>query len=93
MEWEVNNIKIQNMKFEELIDEEMYALVAPDGFMQLSTMAPDFPMCVAMCEMMAKAGISLPLHEMLEQGFMILPIKITAKLNGDENSAFKKKNK
>lgn len=79
------------MKFEELIDEEMYTLVAPDGCMQLSTMAPDFPMCVAMCQMMAKAGMSQPLHELFEQGFTILPIKITVKLNGDENTAFKNK--
>lgn len=81
------------MKIEELIEEEMYVLVAPDGSTQISTLAPDFAMCVAFTTMLGKEGISEPLHEMLEKGFTIMPVKVTIKANGTEDEGFQKAKK
>lgn len=78
------------MKIEELKDEEMYVLCAPDGSIQLTTMAPDFQSCIAMCELLGRSNISQPLTKMFEQGFCIMPVKITVVQNGTEAEGYKK---
>lgn len=81
------------MKIEELQNEEMYCLCAPDGSTQLTTLAPDYEMCVAMATILSKAGISQPLDKMFKQGFQIMPVKVTIVQNGTENEAFNKAKK
>lgn len=79
------------MNLEPISNEEMYVLVAPDGTPQITTMAPDFEMCWAMCNVISKAGISQPLEKMLDKGFKILPVRVSIIQDGDENKPFKKK--
>lgn len=79
------------MIIDELINEEMYCLCAPDGSLQVSTLALDFPTCVAMCRLMEKAGFGQNLSAMFSKGFEIMPVKVTITQNGDENKAFQKK--
>lgn len=76
------------MIVEELKDEEMYCLCAPDGSLQISTLAPDFEMCVAFCQLLGEVGISEPLVKMFKKGFKIMPVKVTILQNGDENKPF-----
>lgn len=73
---------------EELKEEKMYCLVAPDGSTQLSTLAPDYPMCLAMIRMLHQAGIGQNSEKLLNAGFKILPVKVTITQDGDENEAF-----
>jgi|GEM_PF-4473291 len=81
------------MKIDELLDEEMYVLTAPDGSIQLTTLAPDFAMCVAMTTILGKAGFSQPLDKMFKQGFEIMPVKVTIRQNGTAESGFQKAKK
>lgn len=78
------------MKFEELQNEEMYVMVAPDGSIQVTTLAPDFAMCTAMVHMLHKSGMSKSLQSMLQNGFKVMPVKVTITQNGDEDKAFQK---
>jgi len=79
------------VNFEEIQNEEMYVLVAPDGSCQLSTMAPDFPMCIAMVKLLHQKGISKSYHEMVVIGdYKIMPIKVTVVANGTEEEGFQK---
>lgn len=66
------------MKMENVISEEMYVLVAPDGTWQPTTLAHDFPTCVAQIKLMHKAGISKSYHELSIKGFQVLPVRVTA---------------
>lgn len=76
------------MKFEELKDEEMYVLVAPDGTPQLSTMAPEYAMCVAFCQLLAEKKICEHPAKMFKQGYEILRVKVNMSQMGDAESAF-----
>lgn len=76
------------VNMEELKNEQMYVWVAPDGFPQMATIAPDFPMCVAMAEMFATTGICKSPSVMWEEGFQILPVSVTITQNGDADKAF-----
>lgn len=78
------------MKIEEVKNEEMYCLFAPDGSWQSMTLSPDFATCVAVLTMLYKYKLSEPLPKLLKQGFKIMPIKVTFVQNGDENKAFNK---
>ncbi len=78
------------MKIEELKDDEMYVLCAPDGSIQLTTLAPDFPTCLAMIKLLHKSGLSKSPHEMMISGYTVMPVKVTITQNGDENKALKK---
>ena len=84
-------MRLQAFKImEELFNEEMYALVAPDGSVQLGSINPDFPTCVAWIRMLHKVGMGKSFHELSMKGFKILPVKITVTKNGDENKPFQK---
>jgi hypothetical protein len=76
------------MKMEEMKDEEMYVLVAPDGTPQVSTLAPDYAMCLAMIRMFALSGMGASLEKLFGQGYHVLCVKITMTQVGDEHSAF-----
>jgi len=77
------------MIIEEVKDEEMYCLFAPDGSWQAMTLAPDFETCVAVIRMLHKNGLSKSFHELCKVGgFEIMPIKISFVQNGDENKPF-----
>lgn len=79
------------MQIQELHNQEMYALFAPDGSFQGMSLAPDFPTCCAMIKMMHKAGLGKSFHElMFLKGFKILPVKVSMVQNGDENKPFQK---
>ena len=78
------------MKIDELKNEEMYVLVAPDGTPQLMTLAPDYAMCVGVSQMLAKYGISKPIGEMFKMGYEVMPVKVTIQQNGDAETAFQK---
>lgn len=78
------------MKIEEISNQEMYCLFAPDGSWQPMTLAPDFPTCVAVMRMLHKCGVSESFHELVKvRGFKILPIRISFVQDGDENKPFK----
>ena len=78
------------MKVDELKNEEMYVLVAPDGSIQLTTLAPDYAMCIAMGELLASKGISQSVASMFEQGYEVMPVKVSILQNGDAETAFQK---
>ncbi len=79
------------MELQEFIDEEMYALVAPDGSWQAMTLAPDFATCVAQIKMLHKCKMAESFHELVKvRGFEILPVKITMKQNGTAEEGFQK---
>lgn len=82
-----NKIKV---KLDELQNEEMYCLVAPDGSVQIMTLAPDFAICIGMAELMASKGLCKPVSEMFSKGYSILPVKVTIVQNGSEEDGFKK---
>lgn len=81
------------MKIEELKDEEMYCLVAPDGSTQLMTLAPDYAMCIGIVTLISKKGIGEPLDKLFKKGFHVMPVKVTILQNGTENDAFNKAKK
>jgi hypothetical protein len=79
---------MSNMKIEELHNEEMYALCAPDGSVQLGTLAPEFTLCMAIMSLMEAAGLAEPVGKLFEQGYHIMPVKVSIIQNGDEHDAF-----
>ena len=77
------------MKLEEVKDEEMYVLVAPDGSWQGMTLAPDFATCLAMVKMLHSKGLGQSYHELCKvKGFQILPVIVSMKQMGDEEAGF-----
>ena len=75
---------------EELNQEEMYCLVAPDGSPQLMTLAHDFPMCIAIIKLLAEAKMGQNAKKLFNQGFKVYPVKVTVTQNGEPDKAFKK---
>ena len=79
------------MNIQELQNEEMHCLVAPDGSIQLTTLSPDFATCVAMIKLLYKGGLSKSYHEMCVVGkYKILPIKVSIIQKGTEDKPFRK---
>lgn len=79
-----------DFKFQELIDEELYCLIAPDGTPQFTVCAPDYAMCVAVAELFYDVGISQSVSDLIAQGYSIAPIKMSITLNGNPSSLFSK---
>lgn len=77
-----------DVKLEPVVDEEMFCFVAPDGFAQMGTLAPDFATCIAMVEFMASVGMSKPAGQLFLEGFTILPVLVTLKQNGTAEQGF-----
>lgn len=90
--WNVfqRQLKNKKMKIVEFKDEPMYALFAPDGICQVSTLAPDYAMCLAVIKMHHKAGLSESYFSLSTKGFKILPLKMTITENGTEERGFQK---
>ncbi|MEO5991884.1 MAG: hypothetical protein ABIP68_09640 [Ferruginibacter sp.] len=82
--------KVKEIKLDVLENEEMYCFVAPDGSPQIGTLAPDFATCIGMTELYAISGMVQTPKKLFEQGFVILPVKVTITQNGNEETAFKK---
>jgi hypothetical protein len=76
------------LTMEKILKEEWVVFVAPDGYPQIPTLATDFASCVAYAQMMAEKGIGKHPAQMFEEGFVILPVKLTVIQNGDEQKAF-----
>lgn len=76
------------MKLEELKDEEMHVLVAPDGTPQLSTMAPEYAECLAFCQLLAQKKICESPAVLFRKGFEILRVKVNMSQMGDAEAAF-----
>ena len=75
---------------EELHEEEMYCLIAPDGSPQLMTLAPDFPMCYGVIKLLEESGTGQSPEKLFKRGYKIFPVKITVTQNGTEETAFEK---
>lgn len=80
-------------QIEELKNEEMYVMVAPDGSTQLTTLAPDFAMCIGFTELLASKGIGQHPAKLFEQGYQIIPVKVTILQNGTAEGGFQKAKK
>ena len=70
---------------DQIIEEEFYCLTATDGSIQVSSLAPDLPMCMAMVKLMHSAGIGESLHKLKIDGFtfekVILTITVPERIN------------
>ena len=66
-------------KIDEIIEEEFTCLIAPDGSIQISTLAPDLPMCMGFVKLLHKAGIGHSLHQYGVKGFTFEKVKLTVK--------------
>lgn len=85
---------MKEVKLDELKNEEMYCLVAPDGSAQLTTLAPDFPTCLGMVKLLHSKGLGQSYHELcVLKGFQVLPVKVTILQNGTADEGFKKAKK
>ena len=78
------------MKIQELQEEEMYCLFAPDGNWQGMTLAPDFASCVGVIKMLHKCKMGQSYHELSMKGFKILPVTVSIPQNRDDHTPFKK---
>jgi hypothetical protein len=76
------------MIIEEVTNEEMCCLFAPDGSWQPMTLASDFAMCVAQIRLLHSKGLCQSYHQFSMKGFKILPIKVTMVQDGDEETAY-----
>lgn len=63
----------------ELLNEEMYCLVAPDGTPQPSTIAPDPQTLVGYNLLLESKGLGQNLGDMLNAGFEIKKVLVTIK--------------
>lgn len=68
------------MKIEEIHEEEMYVLVAPDGTPQPMTLCADHVTCIAVIQMLSDAKMGQPLDELYKGGFDIIAVKVSIKL-------------
>ena len=76
---------------QELKEEEMYVLVAPDGSWQAMTLAPDFPTCIAQIKMLHKCKMCESFHELVRvRGFEIVPVKVSMYQSGTAEEGFQK---
>lgn len=75
---------------EEMHEQEMYCLVAPDGTPQPMIMAEDFAGCMATAKLLHKAGISESVAKLMYKGFKILPVKVTMTQNGTAEEGFQR---
>lgn len=77
---------------EEINQQEMWVLCAPDGSAQLPTLAPSPAACIGIVKMLHKAKMGRSCHELcVLSGFSILPVKLSLFRNGDGNEVFKNK--
>jgi hypothetical protein len=80
---------MKKVVLEELQNEQMYCLVAPDGSAQLTTLSPDFHTCVAMIKLLHSKGLGQSFHSLCNiNGYEVLPVKVTMVQNGTAEDGF-----
>lgn len=62
-----------------ILNETYYAWIAPDGEVQIATIAIDPVMCLAFTRLLHKAKMGQSPHEMKLKGFSIQPVNLTIK--------------
>jgi hypothetical protein len=72
----------------EISNAQFFCLVAPDGTPQVATLADEYALSMAVCNLLAKSGMGQPVAELFEQGYEVLPVKLTITQNGTAEDAF-----
>lgn len=67
------------LPIKEIIDEEFYAVIAPDGEIQYNLIGEELEMLRAFNQLLYKKGVSRSLNELIAQGFGIAKVKVTIK--------------
>lgn len=80
----------KGLQLQELHEAEMYAFVAPDGSIQLNTVTDDFALTMAICHIMSIAKLGQSPQELFEQGYEVLPVKVTVVQNGTAQEGYTK---
>lgn len=78
------------MKLDEIENQEWYVLVANDGTPQIFSLSPDFETCVGMIGLLASKGICRSLSLLFDEGYEVLPIKLSILQNGTAEEGFQK---
>lgn len=84
----MNTKKTEKKFLDEMHEEEMYCLVAPDGTPQPMMMGEDFADVIGMAELLHSHGISESISNLMSKGYKILPVKVTITQNGTEEEGF-----
>jgi hypothetical protein len=87
---EGNTGKGEDNFLEEMHEQEMYCLVAPDGTPQPMMLAEDFACCMATAKLLHKAGIAESIAKLMYKGFKIVPVKVTITQNGTAEEGFQR---
>lgn len=69
--------KIMKKNIDPIIEEEFYCLVAPDGSLQVSSLTPDYPMCLAFTKLLNESGMGMSLNELRKKGFTFQKVIVT----------------
>ena len=67
---------------EPIIEEEFYCLTAADGSLQISSLAPDLPMCMGFVKLLHKSGMGMSWHELKMKGFTYEKVMLTVVADG-----------
>ena len=84
----INNNNMAEIKLEEMKDEQMYCLVAPDGSPQVMSLADDYIMCMTIISILEQKGVIKPFAELSRIGYQILPVKLSLIQTGTAEDAF-----
>ena len=68
----------------------MYVLVAPDGTPQLTFIAEDLAMCVAMINLFAETKRCKSFGQMINEGYEIVPVEVSIIQTGTAEEGFQK---
>lgn len=65
----------------------MFVLISPDGSPQFTTLTLDYASCQAIIQILYAAGVAKELHQMINDGFKIVPVEVTMTqlINENEN--------
>lgn len=66
-------------------EQEFYAWIAPDGEIQITTMAEDLVLLNAITRLFSKSGLCKTEAEMRKHGFVIEKVIVTIKNNASQN--------
>lgn len=67
------------MIISEINEEEMYCLVAPDGTLQVTTLAHELETCMGVIKLLHNSGMGKSLDVLLDTGFKIVKVEVTVK--------------
>lgn len=60
-----------------IIEEEFYAMIAPDGHIQTATIGSSEAECMAIVKLFHKCGVGMSWHELKMKGFTYQKVKVT----------------